>query len=314
MPQSLAVDGGVEAGPEAPPQAPVLVVAGAAAPEPTGAPPTIHITSPAKGAVLAEAKAKDTVVKVEVKNWPLAQNGGMVHLLLDGHPVRMLLDAKETPTLADLGGGSPLSEGHHVLIAVLARASHETLKSKDALAVQEFDIGHAKAAATIDLHKPYLIVSKPDPTYEGADADHVLVDFIPVNATLADGKERVAMSLEGPGVEGSLRTTTNKLTPYYLENLRVGKYTLKVELVGADGKTFASPWATVTRAIEIHRPTPGAMPASAAPQSTDAGPPPNDAGSAANATDAGSKAPPHEPPHKTKPNLDRPPPRPPTKR
>lgn len=318
-----------EAGVEAPPEAPVLLVAGAPSPEPAPPPASVRITSPAKNQVVERAHASDFPIKLDVKNWPVSPAGAHVHVLLDGRPARTIDDLKAPLHLGDLGAAA-IGDGHHVLIAALARGSNETLKTKDALAVSEFFVDH-KTAASVDLKKPYIVLSKPDGAYEGQAADHVLVDFLAVGVTLADEKEKIALRLEGPGIEGAaLAATTTRIVPYYLENLRAGAYTLTVEILGADGKPLDNPWAKSTRTITVTRAARTQEPRKATPPILDAGAAAHGDGAAqvetaASLVDASSSgastAPdaslPHlrPPPVKPKPTMDKPkPPTPPVKR
>lgn len=268
-------------------------------------------------------------MKLDVKNWPVAPASGHVHVLLDGRVTRTVTDIKEPLKIGALAG-APLTEGQHVLAAVLSRGSEESLKSKDATALAEFYVAKNIAGA-VDLKQPYLVVTKPDAAYADNDADHVLVDFLAFGANLGEAsqaKQSIALRLEGPGVEGSLTATTTRVVPYYLENLRAGVYTLRLEILGPDGKPLPTPGATSSRTVTVKRsirteepkgPTgdAGADAGVANPaMSLDpSGATPLDAGRAdaapSNAHDGGlPKIPP--PPLKTKPVIEKP--KPPTRR
>lgn len=317
-----AITKDVDAGAEAPPEAPVLLLAGAAAPEPTTA-SVLHVLAPSRGQLVESSKAEELLVRVEVKGWAVSPSGGRVHLVLDGRLARTVSDLKAPLKLGDLAGG-PLGEGHHVLVAVLARGSGETLKSKDALVVTEFYVGH-KTAPSVDLKKPFLVLFKPDGTYEDESAEHVLVDFAAVGASLADDSDRIALRLEGPGITVPLTATTTRVVPHYLENLHAGTYALKLEILGKDQKPLANSWATVTRSITVKRTPHGdELRKAARAAEADAGAtkaPTSDAGTSsdedASAPSSRDAGPPklRPPPLKPKPTLEKPkPPEPPLKK
>jgi hypothetical protein len=304
----------------------VLLVAGAPAPEPAGVAPKVRIVAPSMGQAIPEAGAASFVVKLDVKSWPIAPTRGRVHLVLDGRAVHSLANLDQPIDLGALidatqgaapDAGASLAAGAHVLAAVLARADGESLKSKDALAVTEFSVG-SRTAASFDPKEPYLVVSEPHGAYADANADHVLVDFVAVGATLGDGKQSIALALEGPGVEGSLMATTTRLVPYYLENLRAGAYTVRLQILGADGKPLSAPQATASRSLTVTRSARTEEPKGPEPATPDDRA--ADAGGADHASDAGDGGRAsgtrriRPPPLKTKPVIQKPkPPAPPVK-
>lgn len=270
---------------EAPPEAPVLLIPGAPAPEPAVA-PSVRILSPSSGQVVAAAKVNAVAIKLDTKNWPVSPTAGRVHLLIDGKPARTVNDLKAPLTLGDLAGTVPFGDGQHILLAVLARGEGESIKSKDALASAEFFVGKASKGA-IDLKRPYLIVAKPDGAYEDATAEHVLIDFLAIGSNLGDGKDKVALRVEGPGIQEALTATTTRAIPYYLENLHAGTYSLKVELQGPDGKPIDTPWATMSRTMTVKRTAGPHMPRHASTSDfVDAGAP--DAAARVDLRDAGA--------------------------
>jgi hypothetical protein len=274
----------VDAGPPAPPPAPVTLQEGTASPDPKPPLPTVKITSPAKDAVLKADKAADTEVKVDVRNWPTATGSSHVHLILDNRPYKPIYDPKKPVKLSDLVGGGTLDEGQHVLVAFPSRANHESLKTKDALVVTEFWVGK-KGTPTVDLKKPMLVYSRPKGEYKGDMANHVLVDFQLVNDTIADGKDHVAIAVSGPGIADKLTANVTKFgTPYYLDNLQDGEYTVKLDLLDKDGNALPGPWNSTTRTIKINH----AAPADPMP-GMNMGAPPAPSGSAAPASPASPK-------------------------
>lgn len=239
--------------PEPPPPPAVALIAGAASPDPTAPLPTVKLTAPANGQVIPADKAADFAVKLDVRNWATATGSSHVHLILDNKPYKPIYDTKAPVKLGELAGGEALAEGQHVLVAFPSRANHESVKTKGAFTMLEFFVGR-KGEIKTELKKPLLVYSRPKGEYKGENGSHVLIDFQLANVTLAEGKENVSVAVTGPGISGEL---TQKVTsfgaPLYLDNLRTGSYSLKVELLGADGKVLAGPWNSTTRTIKIDR-------------------------------------------------------------
>ena len=281
--------------PTAPPKAPappVTMTPGAASPDPAAPTPTVKLTAPTRDQVIDAAKANDFAVKLDVKNWQTAKGSNHVHLILDNKPYKAIYDTKEPVRLNELAAGEALAEGMHVLVAFPSRANHESVKTKDALTVVPFWVGKKDAAAAKNdpTKKPMLIYSRPKGDYNGEMANHVLVDFQLANATLAEGKEHVHVTVTGPGIDKPVEGNVEKFgTPLYIDNLQNGSYQLKVELLDAAGKLIEGPWNSTTRTIKVDHDAPMDMSMAMPSAGADAGAP--DSGAAA-AKDAGApKAP-----------------------
>ncbi|MGH7284472.1 MAG: hypothetical protein ACRELY_23355, partial [Polyangiaceae bacterium] len=186
-----------------------------------------------------------------------------------------IYDPKAPVKLSELTGGEPLADGQHVLVAFPSRANHESVKTKNALAVLDFYVGKKKGDATTDLKKPILVYSRPKGVYKGDQGNHVIVDFQLINDTLADGKDHVMIDVTGPGITKDLTADVKSFgAPYYLDNLQNGSYTVKLDLLGADGKPVPGAWNSTSRTFTVdHDAQPDAMPmpmpaTSAAPASS----------------------------------------------
>jgi len=211
----------------------------------------VKITSPTKDQVIAAAKVSDFEIKLDVKNWKTEKGDAHVHLILDGQPYKPIYDTKAPTKLSELAGDATLAEGQHILVAFPSRANHESVKMPGALAITEFWIGK-KGEKGQDVTKPMVIYSRPKGEYKGDMANHVLVDFQLANDKLAPGKDHVHVTVTGPGIDGDKSADATAFgPPFYLDNLQDGSYSVKVELLGADGKVLPGTWNSTTRSISI---------------------------------------------------------------
>jgi hypothetical protein len=212
----------------------------------------VKIVAPTKDLVVPTAKAGDFEVKLDVKNWKTAQGDAHVHLILDDKPYKPIYDPKPPVKLSDLPGGDALSEGPHVLVAFPSRANHESVKTPGALTIVPFWVGKKGGEKIQDVSKPTLIYSRPKGDYKGDMANHVLIDFQLANTTLAPDKNKVHIAVTGPGIEGDKSADATKFgPPFYLDNLQDGSYSIKLELLGPDGKVLPGSWNSVSRSINI---------------------------------------------------------------
>ena len=239
---------------EAPPPAPpVQLSQGVASPDPPAPVPTVKIVAPTKGQVIPTAKASDFEVKLDVKNWKTAMGDAHVHLILDAKPYKPIYDTKAPIKMSDLTGGEALADGQHILVSFPSRANHESVKTAGAIAITEFWVGK-KGEKAQDPSKAMLIYSRPKGEYKGEMASHVLVDFQLAGTTLAPDKDHVHIGVTGPGIDpdkGLSADATKFGAPFYLDNLQDGSYSVKLELLGADGKVLAGTWNSTTRSITI---------------------------------------------------------------
>jgi hypothetical protein len=250
----------------------VALQVGTASPDPAAPLPTVKFTSPTRDQVVPAAKAAELAIKLDVKNWATATGSSHVHLILDNKPYKAIYDPKVPIRLSELTGNEAIAEGQHVLVAFPSRANHESVKTKDAMTIVPFYVGK-KGDAKTDVKKPMLIYSRPKGEYKGELANHVIVDYQLTNVTLADGKEHVKVTVTGPGIDGELTQAATKFgPPMFLENLRNGSYSLKVELLDKDDKVIPGPWNSTTRSISIDRDA-AADPTSAHGGHTPAAPP-----------------------------------------
>jgi hypothetical protein len=235
----------------APPAPPITLSQGSASPDPPAPTPSVKIIAPAKDQVVPAAKAADFEVKLDVKNWKTEKGDSHVHLILDGKPYKPIYDTKAPVKLSELTGDEPLADGQHVLVAFPSRANHESVKTAGALAMTEFWVGK-KGDKAQDVTKAMVIYSRPKGEYKGDMANHVLVDFQLANDKLAQGKDHVQITVTGPGIDGDRSADATAFgAPFYLDNLQDGSYSIKLQLLSADGKALPGSWNTTTRSITI---------------------------------------------------------------
>jgi hypothetical protein len=237
--------------PPPPPPAPVTLTPGTASPDPAAPLPTVKIVAPAKEQIIPAAKAADFVVKLDVKNWQTAMGSSHVHLILDDKPYKPIYDPKAPVKLSDLPGGDALTEGQHILVAFPSRANHESVKTAGALAITEFWVGK-KGEKKQDVTKALLICSRPKGEYKADMANHVIVDFQLANEKLSAGGDHVHIAVTGPGIDGEKTADATQFgPPFYLDNLVDGSYTVKLDLLGADGKNLPGSFSSASRTITI---------------------------------------------------------------
>jgi hypothetical protein len=210
--------------------------------------PAVKITAPANDASVGDAaKAKDFEVKLDVKDWPTAEKGPHVHLILDDHPYKAIYDTKKPVKLSELlPAGTDLKEGEHTLVAFASRPTHESVKGKGAQTLQTFWVGK-KGKSTFDAKKPHLVYSRPKGDNKGGMAKELLIDFY-LFGTQLDKGEKVKYTISGPGLPSPLTGEFTKWAPKVARNLPKGNdYEVTLELVDKDGKGMEGPLTKTTR-------------------------------------------------------------------
>ena len=210
--------------------------------------PSIKVKGLANDQSIADAaKAKDTTITLDVKNWELGKDGQHVHVILDGNPYKKIMDAKTPIKLGELvPPGKDLAEGQHYLIVFPSRGTHESVKGKGAHAFMTFWVGKKTTPAPYDGKKMLLVYSRPKGDNFGGMATSLLVDFYLVNGTLDKG-DKVHFTLTGGGLEQPVTGDFTKWAPKVIKGLQKGEYEMKLELLDKDGKASDLPWNTTTR-------------------------------------------------------------------
>jgi len=250
--------------PPPPPPPPVTLLPGAPSPDPAPPLPVVTIVSPTKGQHIPADKVAATPVKVTSKGWTPVAQAQHIHVIIDNKPYYPIFDATKPFTISDVVKGDTLAEGQHVMVVFPSRPNHESVKTKGALAYTDFYVGKA-TDHPVDLTKPILVASRPKGAYNGDMANHVLVDFQLLNEsdkTYGDGKDHVHLTVSGQGISTPLQADSTKIgTPYYLDNLQDGTYTIKLDLLDGKGNAIPGPWNSVSRDISVSHTASAAAPA-----------------------------------------------------
>jgi len=197
--------------------------------------------------------AKESRVKVEIKNWKPGPDDGYVQYILDNKPFRPVMDLNEAVTLGDVNGGADLEEGEHVLVAVPCRPNHESIKVEGAVSVSRFYVGKKKGD-TYKSRAPMFVLGSPYGTQTGEKATDALVDFYVLNAELGRSSYAVRTNIKGPGIKADgLQRTIMEWSPYLLMTLHDGTYTVTMELIDKDGNVMPGPWNSTVRTFTVKK-------------------------------------------------------------
>lgn len=158
-----------------------------------------------------------------------SKDGQHIHYILNNKPYV----AEYEPTFTQKA-----DPGHNVVVCFLSRSYHESLKGNNSVVLTEFDLpGGDASAAKPDLKKDAtLIYSRPKGDYKKMDGDKVLLDFYLLNTDLADNRYSVRATIDGEVWR------INKWDAYFIEGLELGKHTVRLELIDANGQLVPGPF------------------------------------------------------------------------
>lgn len=150
-----------------------------------------------------------------------SKDGQHIHYILNNKPYV----AKYEPTFTEKA-----DPGHNVALCFLSRSYHESLKHNSSVVVTEFDLPGKGMEKTGDLGKDAtLFYSRPKGDYKKLDGDKILLDFYLLNTDLRDKGYRVRATIDGEV------WTITKWDAYFIEGLELGKHTVRLELIDANG-------------------------------------------------------------------------------
>jgi hypothetical protein len=162
--------------------------------------------------------------------------GQHIHFILDNQPYQ----ASYSPEVK-----ATLKPGHHVLLAFLSRSYHESLKSKSAYILEEFDVAK-KGPDQFDAKKPHIFFSRPKGEYVGEkETKKVLLDFYLINCTLSEKGYKVKATINGA------EFTLTKWEPYFIEGLPLGENKIKLELLDKNNKLVDTEFNGTERNIKL---------------------------------------------------------------
>lgn len=171
----------------------------------------------------------------EGKQLANSAKGQHIHFILDNAPYSAHYEPKAE---------KELEEGGHVLLAFLSRSYHESVKNGNSAIIRTFTVGDAEPMA-FDPDAKHLFYSRPKGDYVMQADDKLLLDFFLINTTLDADGDQVRATING---EEHLIT---EWAPYAIEGLEMGKVSIKLELIDAQGNLIEGPFNTVEREVSL---------------------------------------------------------------
>ena len=211
----------------------------------------LEIRSPSEGAVLPAGQPVSLEMAIEgfelgkltegsgSNMLAYSKNGQHIHVIVDNKPYMAIYDVSSPVDLGDLGPGV------HTVEAFASRSWHESVKSPGARKLVTFYVGSKSGTAPVDPGKPLLTYSRPKGTYEGADAQMIMVDFYLTNATLSPTDYKARVTIDGKS------TVVDSWNPYHVHGLEKGMHTVKIELIDPDGNVVPGAYNSTEREIEV---------------------------------------------------------------
>lgn len=172
--------------------------------------------------------------------------GQHIHFILDNRPYVALYEPKHETVVE--------KNSEHYMLAFLSRSYHLSIKNKGAAVLYHFKVDEqGRLQKLAEPKTPMVFYSRPKGDYLGKDTENVLLDFYLWNATLGGGHHLRADITTG-GRDTSLMLTEWK--PYFLNNLQMGKSTIKLTLLDSAGKRIEGPQTQVSRDINLSKDEP----------------------------------------------------------
>lgn len=150
--------------------------------------------------------------------------GQHIHFIVNNEPYKAFYTAEFENKMED---------GEYNLLSFLSRSYHESIKNGTAHLAKKVTFKDGKLTSSEDIKEPMLFYSRPKGTYTGDDTKKVMLDFFIVNTTLSEDGNQVKVTINGEEF-----ATISEWKPYFLENLPMGKNTVTLELIDAEGKTI----------------------------------------------------------------------------
>lgn len=166
-----------------------------------------------------------------------AAKGQHIHLILNNEPYTAHYEAnfqRELPA------------GNYTALAFLGRSYHEGIKTKDAHVFAQFTVGEPEVKERVNLDQEHIIYNRPKGLYKGADTAQVMLDFYLLNTTISESGNTVRVT-----INNAAKFMISQWQPYFIKGLKRGTNSIKLELLGPDGKIIPGPYNVVERTIIV---------------------------------------------------------------
>lgn len=167
--------------------------------------------------------------------------GQHIHFILNNSPYTALYEPRHEITL-------PRNTTHY-LMAFLSRSYHESLKNPGAALLYHFQIDENGAVKQLDdPGTPMIFYSRPKGDYLGADTENLLLDYYIWNADAGEDF-RVKAAISADGIDTTL--VFNDWQSRFLQQMPMGKASIKLTLIDRNGNKMSGPETEVTREIGL---------------------------------------------------------------
>jgi hypothetical protein len=265
QPAAVAIDAGADARAPASPRA-LNEIRFEPAPRAVTKQPSPHveIQFPFAEQSIRIDKARKYKLRLKVENWPLAEGGRGVDLVLDDFGPKRIKSLDPPIELGQLvPEDAELRAGEHTLVAMAVRENGELVRPAEPTSLAPFALVHfwigERGSSRISPSAPRLVYVRPRGTVNGeAAAERILLDFLPIGVELGRGKSSVVVRVRGADAEGT--TVLDTWQPVYLLGVPSGDYRVELELVGPDGRPLEERFARAGRTITVNRDAPVSEP------------------------------------------------------
>tara|TARA_X000001036_G_C20671280_1_gene802568 strand:- start:363 stop:1145 length:783 start_codon:yes stop_codon:yes gene_type:complete len=163
-----------------------------------------------------------------------------------GQHIHLILDNKPYSAHYDPIAQKNLPKGQYVALAFLSRSYHESIKNENSFVLTTFNAGSSKVFPyKFDEKGKHMFYSRPKGTYKGSDINNLLLDFFLINVTISPDGNKVRATIN------SEIFIIDEWVPYYIQGLKPGIITIKLELLNADGTVIEGPFNEVTRTVTL---------------------------------------------------------------
>lgn len=170
-----------------------------------------------------------------------SDKGQHIHFIIDNKPYVALYEPKYEVTVA--------KNTEHFVLCFLSRSYHESIKHKGASVLYHFTTDENGNLKKLNEPKtPMVFFSRPKGDYYGKDVNTLLFDFYLWN-TILGKRYQIQATINSGGKNTTM--TIDKWQAYSLENLALGKNTLKLTLINNKGEKVAGPQTEVSRDFNL---------------------------------------------------------------